>query len=229
MTINDEELKELSKQSCEDVISDPNRGRLVFDRGSIISRPLRFLRISGPILTAHHPLCSFFEGHTFTLFGRKWCIGCFFNSLSFFTALPLLLMLWSIYPAFLVRDTLYLWAFVGVAISLAMSAFGLTENKKVKAVAKLLLGGSFALFVVAILITGGSVTTYLVMKGFLIFLVYLPIMTLMNIRRLREIQKTCEACEYKMRWSSCPGFKDLVCAYINEGFLHPTPASKSDS
>jgi hypothetical protein len=45
----------------------------------------------------------------------------------------------------------------------------------------------------------------------------------MNARRMVEIGKTCEGCDYRGRWSRCPGFEDLLCDLVEEGFLHGKP------
>ncbi len=215
------------EHSCEEVLSDPERGRLVFDRKAILRRPLQFLRVSGPLLTAHHPFCSHFEGHTFTLAGRKWCIGCFFNTLSFFSALVILAALWSGSPTLIDRNYLLVGGGAAVLVSLLTSALGLTENKIIKGVSKLLLGGGFASVVFSILIAGGSIVQDIDLKVIAVLTLYLPVITVMNARRLREIETDCSTCEYKMRWSKCPGFMDIICRYVEEGFLRPTDKTNS--
>ncbi|MHA1933656.1 MAG: hypothetical protein ACW97A_00120 [Candidatus Thorarchaeota archaeon] len=225
----DETLRESGKRPCQDILSDPKRGRLVFDRNEIFRHPLRFLQVSGPFLTAHHPFCSHYEGHLFTLRGRKWCIGCFFNTLSFFTAFFVMLLIWFASPAILSRFYLFWGGVVGVAISLLSSALHLTKNKKVKGVAKLILGSSFAAICISILIAGGDLFTSLDMKAVIIFMIYVPIITIMNAKRILDTTKECEACEYKMRWSKCPGFEDLICKFVDEGFIYAKPRIEVDT
>ncbi|MHA1248342.1 MAG: hypothetical protein ACTSPE_13520 [Candidatus Thorarchaeota archaeon] len=187
---------------------------------------MSFLRLSAPLLTAHHPFCEQFEGHTWL--GRKWCIGCFFSSIAFFSTLSLLLFLWKAIPSLIVRDQLYLVGAMSVVISLGMSIAGLTERKSVKAPAKILLGMGFASFVVGVLISGGTVESYLLGKIFFVMMVYLPIITLMNYRRYREIERVCGSCEYHMRWSICPGLGEIVCSYFKEGFLQEDSQASQD-
>ncbi|MFW9918096.1 MAG: hypothetical protein ACFFED_00695 [Candidatus Thorarchaeota archaeon] len=206
---------------CEEILLDPERGKLVFDWRAVSRRPIRFLRVSGPLLTAHHPFCSQYEGHIFSFLGRKWCVGCFFNTLSFFSSLFILLLLWFFSPFQFDRGLMLYGGIIGVIISFVFSAAGLTENKKLKAISKLILGTSFSLVVVSILIAGGDILVQLDMKALLIIIVYLPVIGLLSAKRLLEMQKECEACEYKMRWGKCPGFRDILCDYINNGFLLP--------
>ncbi|MFW9907230.1 MAG: hypothetical protein ACFFEF_01535 [Candidatus Thorarchaeota archaeon] len=206
---------------CLQVLSDPNRGKLVFDWRAVSRRPLKFLRVSSPLLTAHHPYCPQYDGHVFSFLGRKWCIGCFFNTLSFFLAFFVSLILWFWNPLIFDRRILFFGGVAGVLISLLMSTIGLTDNKKIKAAAKLILGSSFAAVVVSILIAGDDPLLQLDAKLFLIILLYLPIIGIMSGKRLYDMQKECEACEYRMRWSKCPGFKDVLCEFIEQGFMVP--------
>ena len=117
---------------------------------------------------------------------------------------------------------------VGVGISLLSSVLHLTKNKKVKGVAKLILGSSFAAICISILIAGGNLFTSLDMKAVIIFMLYVPIITIMNAKRIYDTTKECEACEYKMRWSKCPGFEDLICKFVDEGFIYAKPRLEVD-
>ena len=211
----------LSGRPCDKILSDPNRGKLVVDFGTVARRPLRFLRLLGPFLTAHHPLCSEFEGHIITIRGRKFCIGCFFNSLSFFGGFIILLALWFLNPLLLTRNILFWGGIAGVAVSLMNSVLGFTENMKVKVLSKLLLGAGFAAICLAILVFGDDLFYMIDAKILAILILYLPVMTIMNGKRLWEIEKECKDCEFGMRWSKCPGFTEIVCNCVEEGFIQP--------
>ncbi|MHA1906861.1 MAG: hypothetical protein ACW98Y_06180 [Candidatus Thorarchaeota archaeon] len=211
----------VSDRPCDEILSDPNRGKLAIHFGSVARRPLRFLRVLGPFLTAHHPLCSEFEGHIITIRGRKFCIGCLFNSISFFGGFPILFAIWYLNPLLLTNQIL-LWSGVaGVVISLLNSILGFNENMKVKVVSKLLLGAGFAAICLGILVFGGDIFYRIDLKIFAIFILYLPVMTLMNGKRMWDIEKECADCDFKMRWSKCPGFRDIVCEGVEEGFIRP--------
>ena len=211
------------KRPCREVLYDPTRGKLVFNTREIVRHPLRFLRTGGPFLTAHHPFCTEYEGHVFHWRGRSWCIGCFFSSISFAVIMLAVLLVWFFDLIPLSRFWLFYGGVAGVAISLLCSILHLTENKKVKAVAKILLGAAFAAMVWSVLIYEGFVASGLGDKIGLILFLYFPIITLMNARRMVEIGKTCQGCDYKGRWSRCPGLEDLLCVMVEEGFLHPAP------
>ncbi len=216
------------RRPCEETLLDPHRGKLAFNWRVISRRPVRFLRVSGPLLTAHHPFCSEYEGHVFTFLDRKWCIGCFFNTLSFFASLLIMLFLWFNSNLPFDRAIMFYGGIIGVIISFVFSAVGLTERKPFKAIAKLILGTSFSLIVLSILIAGGDIFTQFEMKALLILVLYLPVIGLLSAKRLVEMQRGCEACEYRMRWSKCPGFRDILCEFIDEGFMAPKDMGQSE-
>jgi hypothetical protein len=224
--VNNSDDKTLNKQPCEEILTDEGRGKLIVDIRQVLHRPLHFLRTLGPLLTAHHPFCSQYDLHTISFRHRKWCIGCFFNSTSFFISFAILYVLWILTPFFINRFWLLYGGFVGVLVSFLMSAFHLTENKRIKLFSKLILGFSFAAICLSILIYGGDISFMLVEKALLIWLFYLPLVAIMIFKRTREIIQTCESCEYKMRWSKCPGFKDLICKLVAEEFLKPEVKSE---
>lgn len=195
---------------------------------AVLRHPILFLKISGAFLTAHHPSCAEYDGHTFTLRGRKWCIGCFFNTLSFFATIAIMALLWLFEPMYFIPSDLLWIGIIGVIASLLISASGVTSNKKIKVVSKLLLGSAFAFICFSILIQGGDLFVQFEQKVFSILLLYIPIITLLNAKRGWEMEKDCKACDYKMRWSRCPGFKDLICKHIDEGFIIPEDTEKKD-
>ena len=215
-------------KSCEEVIYDPNRGKLVINARAVLRHPIRFLRTSGTFLTAHHPFCDEYDGHTFTLRGRKWCIGCFFNSLSFFPTILFMLLLWMFEPTYFIARDLFWIGVIGVVGSLLISASGVTSNKPIKAVSKLLLGSAFAFICFSILIIGGDLFVQFDLKVLTILFIYIPVITILNAKRGWEMEKDCKACDHKMRWSRCPGFKDLICKHIDEGFVIPEDTEKKD-
>ncbi|MFW9965929.1 MAG: hypothetical protein ACFFEA_02120 [Candidatus Thorarchaeota archaeon] len=226
--VMEEEGGESEKTPCEEVLLDEQRGRLRFNRGLILRQPLKFLRVVGPLLSSHHPFCSVYEGHLFTLRGRKWCIGCFFNSLSFFMALGLLIVSSIAVPFMIDRSYLFWGGAFFVLVSFVMSALHLTDSKKLKVISKLILGSSFACISWAILLAD-SLTSNLELKFALILTLYLAVVAVLGYRRIVEIEKECKACEYDMRWSKCPGFRDILCPLIDSRFIFPEPLSQSSN
>lgn len=210
----------MTPRPCEEVLDDENRGKLLLNMRRVLRHPLLFLRVTDPFVSSHHPACNHFDGHIVTIRGRKWCIGCTFNTLSFFSAMSILFAVWLIDQTFFVRFYLF-WG--GVAISLlyfVVSASGVTdERKRVKIGSKFLLGSGFAFICWSVLLYEGLFAN-LVPKILLIILLYLGFVTILNIKRSYEIFKECGECEYKMRWSRCPGFRDMACKAIDADFLY---------
>lgn len=206
---------------CEEVLDDKNRGKLLLNMRRVIRHPLVFFRATDPFITSHHPACNHFDGHIISIRGRKWCIGCTFNSISFFGALFVLWVLWLFDDSLMSRFYLF-WGGVGFSILyFLLSLSGATENRKrAKLGSKFLLGSGFAGICWSILLFEG-ISTSLVQKGLLIVILYFGFITILNIKRSLEIFKECEACEFKMRWSKCPGFRDAACKLLDEEMLYP--------
>ena len=212
---------ETNPRPCEEVLDDENRGKLLLNMRRVIRHPIIFLRATDPFISSHHPACEHFEHHIVSIRGRKWCIGCTFNTISFFGAMLALLLVWLIDETLLVRFYLF-WGGVGLSILyFLVSLTGVTEERKrAKVGSKFLLGSGFAGTCWSVLLYEGFFT-YLVPKLFLILILYLGVITILNIKRSLEIFKECEECEFKMRWSKCPGFRDAACKLIDEEFLQP--------
>jgi len=211
---------ELNPRPCEEVLDDENRGKLLLNMRRVIRHPLNFLRATDPFISSHHPACDHFEHHVVSIRGRKWCIGCTFNSISFFGAMLALLLVWLIDETLLVRFYLF-WGGVGFSILyFLVSLSGISEERKrAKVGSKFLLGFGFAGICWSTLLFEGLFTN-LVPKIVLILMLYLGFITILNIKRSLEIFKECEECEFKMRYSKCPGFRDWACKLIDADFLN---------
>ena len=217
------EQGETNLRPCEEVLDDKNRGKLLLNMRRVIRHPFIFLRATDPFITSHHPACDHFDHHQVTIWGRKWCIGCTFNSISFFSAMLALLVIWWYDESLLVRFYLF-WGGVGFSILyFLVTLSGISdERKKVKVGSKFLLGSGFAGICWSILLYEGLLTN-IVSKVFIILMLYFGFITMLNIKRSLEIFKECEDCEYKMRWSKCPGFRDAACKLLEVEMLYPEP------
>ena len=217
------DLGEPNLRPCEEVLDDKNRGKLLLNMRRVIRHPLIFLRATDPFITSHHPACDHFDHHQVTIRGRKWCIGCTFNSISFFGVMIVLWFIWLYDETLLVRFYLF-WG--GVVLSILyflLSLSGISDTrKKLKVGSKFLLGTGFAGICWSTLLYEG-VFTYFVPKIFFILMLYFGFITILNIKRSLEIFKECESCEYKMRWSKCPGFRDTACKLLEVEMLYPEP------
>lgn len=212
---------DLDPRHCEEVLDDENRGKLLLNIRRVIRHPLLFLRATDPFISSHHPACSHFESHLVTIRGRKWCIGCTFNSISFFSAMIILFFVWLINESLLTRFYLF-WG--GVILSILyflVSASNISEGRKrIKIGSKFLLGSGFAGICWSTLLFEGLFTD-LTGKVIIILFLYFGFVTILNIKRSLEIFKECEGCEFKMRWSKCPGFRDAACKLIDADLLYP--------
>lgn len=214
------------KRPCDKILLSEERGPLEFNRRQIARNPAGFLRILSPFLTAHHPYCSEFEDHVIVIRNRRWCLGCFFNTVFFAASMTGLFGLWAISPGLFNRQTLFFTGAAGTVVYLLSSSNGLARDKKLRVFTKLILSSSFACITLSILIANGSLSSGIESKLLLVFLLYLFVVTGLNIKRIVELSKICDACEYKMRWSRCPGFKDTVCRLLEKGFVQPRPSGE---
>jgi hypothetical protein len=217
-----EKERGVSSRPCEEILDDENRGKLMLNFRRVIRHPLLFLKTTDPFITAHHPTCSHFDSHSVTIRGRRWCVGCTFNSLSFFVAMFLGLLVWINNPIILSRFFLFWGGVVGSVLYFLLSLSGLADRgTKTKIASKFLLGSSFAGICWSILLINGLFSPGLEVKLLFILALYLGFVTILNAKRSMEVFKECEECEYMMRWSKCPGFREIACKLVEEGFVYP--------
>jgi hypothetical protein len=153
-----------------------------------------------PIITSHHPLCEQFKNHTFRLFGRDFCIGCFIGyPVGFLTFL--LIYLFNL-PSLLVPYTFFIISVVFALIYVFISKF-FTGSKKVKILSKFFIGIGSG-FLLSSILTLDSPLWLRILIGFLIIQ---TIITILGLKRMRSIKKTCNLCEWKKDWKRCPGMK----------------------
>lgn len=210
-------------RDCKGIIEDNERGPLIFSRKEITRRPLKFLKLLSPLLFSHHPSCAKYEIHTFTFRKRRWCIGCYFNTLFFSLSLLFLFAIWALSPLSIDRNLLYYGGLGGLGAYLLIGILPIRETKSRKILSKFILGASFASVFFIIVTAGGSIDFMIQEKAVYIMLLFIVLITALMAKRGLEMSKTCESCEYRMRWSRCPGFTDLVCVLVENGFIIPRP------
>jgi len=133
-----------------------------------------------------------------------------------------ILLIWSYDFTLLSRFYLFWGGVGGIVIYFLTSLSGLTDRgTKAKIASKFLLGSSFASICWSILLLNGLFSPGLEVKLLFILALYLGFVTILNAKRSFEVFKECEECEYKMRWSKCPGFREIACKLIEEGFVAP--------
>jgi hypothetical protein len=133
-----------------------------------------------------------------------------------------LLAVWFIDSSLLVRFYLFWGGVAGSFLYFAVSLSGLSDRgTRAKIASKLILGASFAGVSWSILLIDGLLSAGLGFKLVFIVMLYFVFVTVLNIKRSYEIFRECEECEYKMRWSKCPGFREIACRLVEEGFVTP--------
>jgi hypothetical protein len=150
-----------------------------------------------PIITSHHPLCGKFQDHTFHLFGRDWCIGCYIG----YPSGILMLLIGYLTGLFAIIPSRLLWTIGGILMSsYLLSIVGLTKIRWIKIVSKIPLGFGAAFVIAAIF----SYETKFWVNFLIAFFFLQTFLTIINIKRAIEMRKTCKKCEFKDD-HYCPG------------------------
>ncbi len=153
-----------------------------------------------PIITSHHPLCEQFKNHTFHLFGRDFCIGCFVGyPVGFITFL--LIYLFNL-PSLIPPYTFFIISVIFAFTYLFISKF-FTGSKKVKILSKIFIGMGSGFLLSSIL----TLDIPLWLRILIGFLIIQTIIAILGLKRMRSIKKTCNSCDWKKDWKRCPGMK----------------------
>ncbi len=155
-------------------------------------------------------------------------MGCFFNTFAFLIAIASLLFLWLLHPLFFDRFWLFYGGLSGLVLYFFIGLSGIDRNRKIRIGKKFILGFAFAMVSLSIIIAGGSIDYMLHEKILLVYGLYMAFIMVLIVKRALEMVRTCENCEYNMRWSRCPGFKDIVCKNIEAGFIHVAAVRKKE-
>ncbi len=153
-----------------------------------------------PIITSHHPTCEQFKNHTFRLFGRDFCIGCFVGyPVGFLTFLLIYLFdLPSLIPPYIFFIITVIFAFIYLFISKFF-----TGSKKVKILSKIFIGMGSGFLLSSILTLDFPLWSRILIS----FLIIQTIISILGLKRMRSIKKTCNLCDWKKDWKRCPGMK----------------------
>jgi hypothetical protein len=186
----------LSEQTAERIEDIPTKMRF-WERLKI------FLSALKHIFTSHHPKCDQYKEHTFHLFGRDWCIGCYVG----YPSGIIMLLVGYLTGLFSLLSTKTLWIIGGAMMSTyLLSIIGLTKIRWIKIVSKIPLGVGAA-FVIAAFFSY-DVPFWV---SFLFSLVILQtFIILINVKRAIETRKTCNNCEFKGDHNNCPGMRSVM-------------------
>jgi hypothetical protein len=156
-----------------------------------------------PIITSHHPKCEQYKDHTFHLFGRDWCIGCYIG----YPSGILMLIIGFSTGLFSSLSSRTLWIIGGsLMCSYLLSIVGLTKIRWIKIVSKIPLGVGVAFII-------GALFSYDVKFWFSFLLSFLLVqffITVINVKRAIEMKKTCAVCEYESDHNNCPGMHPVM-------------------
>ena len=162
---------------------------------------LKTLRSIPPeFMLSHHPVCEPYKNHTFTLFGKRLCIGCFIGYPSAITAVTVATILLQKNDSY--SKAVFFSGIIGILFTL-LSFTSLTSHKPLKIIQKAAVGGGSGLLLTYIFYYPGfPVYIRLLNTVFLAFSLFMA----MNIMHIRTHRKICEQCPYEPGFGKCPGY-----------------------
>ena len=157
-------------------------------------------RILGPYRISHHPFCSNFKDHVYNIYGKKVCRGCLMQYSGMTTSFIVIafghfLGWWTGLTEIQVGLVLYFLIFPTI-----ITAF-LVNNRKIKDVARFLLGTSFTLAFTLLIFTPNWV-----IKGW-ILLHFIPGYIYLNRRRAEKNNEVCSQCVEYNKMPNCTGYQ----------------------
>ncbi len=156
-----------------------------------------------PIITSHHPLCDQYKEHSFHLFGRDWCIGCYIG----YPSGILMLIMGYLTGLFQILEVSALFI-TGASLmgSYILSIVGLTKIRWIKIFSKIPLGIGAAFLIAGLFSLSGPIW----LSFLLSFLLIQIFITIINVKRALEMKKTCAECEYASNHNICPGMHPVM-------------------
>ncbi|MFX0123482.1 MAG: hypothetical protein ACFFAE_07555 [Candidatus Hodarchaeota archaeon] len=157
-------------------------------------------RILGPYRISHHPFCSNFRDHVYEIRGNRVCRGCLmqYSGIIFSFAIIVigyLLGLWTGLTEIQVGGILY-----ALIIPTVITAF-LINNRKIKDMARFLLGTAFTLAFVLLFFTPDLLIKAWILVNFIPGYIYL------NRRRAVKNDEVCNECEEFSKMPNCSGYQ----------------------
>jgi len=152
-------------------------------------------------LLSHHPTCKEFEEHTFSLFGKKFCIGCFIGYPSAIIGIIIATELLQISDDY---SKSVFWVGMAFPSTIFLSFTPLTEKKTIKIIQKVLIGfgAGFLLTFIYYMPTQNKVLNFVV-----VFLLATSLNLILNIIHYRNHNKICSQCEYEPQTNKCSGLR----------------------
>ena len=191
-------------ESSEQPIDEPeiSEPELVSEKLKFGQKIKLFFQAIEPIITSHHPNCEQYEDHSFRLFGRKWCIGCYIG----YPSAILMLLVGYLTGLFNLMETRTLWIIGwGLLSTYIFSIIGLTKIRWIKIVSKIPIGFGSAYLIAALF----SYEVNFWISFLLSFLLVQFFLIIISIKRGFEMKKTCGNCEYEDDRNNCPGLNQV--------------------
>ena len=159
-------------------------------------------RILGPYRVSHHPLCDNFNDHVYLIRGHKVCRGCAMQYsgmiiaflLVIFGSLPII-DVWASWNDFQIGILLYF-----LILPTLFTAF-IIENRKLKDIARFMLGMAFTFAFILFLFTPD-----LLVKGFIV-INFLPGYIYLQKRREQKNVEICLECDEYKHSPYCSGYQ----------------------
>jgi hypothetical protein len=165
---------------------------------TIFKKIADFFYVMRPIMLSHHPICEEYNDHSFRMFGRDFCIGCF---IGYPSAIIALIIGYLSGLFFLFNGTILLLIGIVFNLSYLLSIFGLTKRKPIKIVSKILIGIGSAFVIAAIM----TIPLLIYLRLFIVLIFTQIVTAIMGLKRQKEMNKICNACEYQNNRNICPG------------------------
>lgn len=181
-----------------------------------IRRVVRSIGEHDPLLLAHHPSCEYYSHHTFEMYGKQMCMGCFivypvgFVSLLSLTIGRIIVPNWPLYAV----ETPILYM-LGIALLLPMIALKAVPGNRSSAIriaAKALLAVGLAFIAFPFLFRPAArLTTASLFFGFLV-----PYVIYKGLTALDD----CQGCPERDSFPNCSGM-----TFDDEYVYSPEPDS----
>jgi len=159
-----------------------------------------YQRILGPYRLSHHPLCDNFKDHVYIIRGRKVCRGCTMQYSGMLLAF-IIIIIGNILSLFKNFTELQIGIILYCLIIPTFLTSFLIQNRKVKDMARFLLGMSFTLAIIIFIFTPN-----LIVKGW-ILINFIPGYLYLNKRRKMKNEEECVKCSEYENSPYCPGFQ----------------------
>lgn len=165
---------------------------------SIFKKIADFFYVMRPLMLSHHPICEEYEDHSFRMFGRDFCIGCFIG----YPSAAIMLIFGYLSGLFSLFEGTSL-SLIGIVFcsSYILSIVGLTKRKPIKILSKVSIGIGSAFVIAAIM----TIPILIYLRLFIVLIFTQIVTAIMGLKRQKEMNKICNACEYQNNRNICPG------------------------